>query len=446
MVEPRITSGLRDYLPEDMIPRQQMLDTIREVFEQFGFVPLATPALEQEDILTGGDPYFKMLIFKTHVPNAPLEKLALRFDLTVPLARVVAQYPKEIKKPFKRYQVGPVWRGEKPQAGRYREFIQFDADTVGSYDMMADAEIIAIMYETMTALNVPGFLIRVNNRKILNGLATYAGFDSTKTDAVLRTIDKLDRHGWELVRIDLAVEEKLGGPELSESQVRAIQEFVELRGSDSDILAGVATLMRNSPVALEGVEELQRIREYCEALGVPGDRWAIDLSVARGLGYYTGPVFETVLTDLRSIGSVFSGGRYDDLVSRFSPVTIPATGASVGVDRLFTAMQELGLVKATSSVAEVMVFNFDPLCRAECQRLATQLRRGGLKTEIYTGPEITLRGQLSHAVRQEIPVAVILGSDEVFHGTVKVKDLSRKRQFDVPRGEIITTVSNILNP
>ena len=450
MVEPRITSGLRDYLPEDMIPRQKVLDTIRKVFERFGFLPLDTPAIEQEEVLTGGDPNFKMSIFRTSVPNSPQEKLALRFDLTVPLARVVAQYPDRIKKPFKRYAVGPVWRGEKPQAGRYREFVQFDADTIGSSDMMADAEIIAIMYETMTALGIPNFFVRVNNRKVLNGLAEYAGFTPGKSSDVLRTIDKLDRQGWRAVEEELAMDEKFnqlgertGGAALSSSQIEAIRAFLDLP-SGEELLDEVEALMANSPIALEGTEELRQIQSHVRALGVPDDRWKIDLSVARGLGYYTGPVFETVLTDLLSIGSVFSGGRYDNLVNQFSNVSVPATGASVGVDRLFAAMEQLGLVERRTSVADVMVLNFDPSCRTKCQNIATILRRKGIKTEIYIGAAVTLKEQLSHAVRQDVPVVIILGSYEAEKEICKVKNLRTREQIEVPEADIVSTIDNIL--
>lgn len=449
MIEPKITSGLRDYLPEDMIPRQKVLDTIRRVFECFGFLPLDTPAIEQEEVLTGGDSNFKMSIFRTNVPNSPQEKLALRFDLTVPLARVVAQYPDRIKKPFKRYAVGPVWRGEKPQAGRFREFIQFDADTVGSSGMMADAEVIAIMYETMTALGIKNFLTRVNNRKILNGLAEYAGFDSEKNPEVLRAIDKMDRQGWETVKKELAMEEKFdqlgertGGSALSLSQIEAVRAFLDLPAGE-ELLDEVEVLMANSPIALEGTEELRQIRSHVRALGVPDDRWKIDLSVARGLGYYTGPVFETVLTDLPSIGSVFSGGRYDNLVNRFSNVSVPATGASVGVDRLFAAMEQLGLVERRTSV-DVMVLNFDASCRAKCQKIATILRRKGIKTEIYLGAAVTLKEQLSHAVRQDVPVVIILGSYEAEKEICKVKNLRTREQIEVPEAGIVSIIDRIL--
>ncbi len=246
-IDSSLAGGFRDYLPGEMIPRQKMLETIRGVFERFGFVPLETPGLEKEKVLTGGDENFKSQIFRTD-KRIGWDSFALRFDLTVPLARVIALYPNEIKKPFKRYQRGYVWRGEKPQAGRFNEFMQFDVDIIGSVNMMADAEIIAIMYETMVALGIKNFLIRVNSRKILNGLPESAGFSAEKASAVLRAIDKLDRQGWESVRQELLskkVEEE--GVGLSESSVLKIKEFLDVRKvAKTDVLNAVEALMENS--------------------------------------------------------------------------------------------------------------------------------------------------------------------------------------------------------
>src|SRR3989344_3373173 len=341
-INPELAGGFRDYLPEDMIPRQKMFDTIRDVFERFGFVPLDTPGLEKEEILTGGDPNFRMQIFRAGL-RAGDEGLALRFDLTVPLARVVSAYGEKLEKPFKRYQIGKVWRGEKPQAGRFREFVQFDA------------EIVALIYETLTALGLSRFVIKVNNRKILNGLPSLVGFELTSNAEVLRIIDKLDKIGWDGVKVELA--EKLN---LSDSQTDKLKQFIDIRSdSQEETLARLAELGADSPNIVEGSNELKEIISHIRSLGIPDRMWRIDLSVARGLGYYTGPVFETTLTDIPEIGSVFSGGRFDDLVARFGERSVPATGASVGVDRLFAAMDKLGLVKKEKTVAQVLVLNFD---------------------------------------------------------------------------------------
>ena len=439
-IQPRLGAGIRDYLPQDMIPRQKMLDIIRRTFELFGFVPLDTPGLELEEVLTGGDPNFRMNIFQAGLRNSEDQSLALRFDLTVPLARVVAQYGSQIEKPFKRYQVGKVWRGEKPQAGRFREFIQFDADTVGSSRMSADAEIIALMCATMQALGFKNFLIRVNNRKVLNGLAQYIGFDESKTPDVLRTIDKMDKNGWEGVSADLA-----GNLSFTEADLDKMGEFLSLMSEDPEtLLEDLRVLMANSPTALEGVAELQEIGRSLSALQVPLEKWVIDLSVARGLGYYTGPVFETVLTDLPSIGSVFSGGRYDDLVARFGTANLPATGASVGVDRLFAAMEQLGIVKQEKTVSQVLVLNFDPNCEDVAQKAVATLRDSSIPSEIYLGKELTLRGQLAYAVRQELRAVVIIGSKEKETSTLQVKDMGARNQETTNLSELSSVVKRIL--
>ena len=447
-IKPELGGGLRDYLPADMIPRQKMLDTIRKVFETFGYLPLETPGIEKEVILTGGDPSFNKLIFRFKERDGDSD-LALRFDLTVPLARVVAAYPQELLKPFKRYQVGQVWRGEKPQAGRFREFLQFDADVVGSASMMADAEIITLMNAVIAGLGFKNFLIRVNNRKVLNGLAAFAGFPETKTAKVLRSIDKLGRMGWEAVYQELTTkpvnEYDESAVSLSPEQAAAIKRFLDLRASGKEeVLSAVENLMGNSPVALEGLRELREIVANVRALGVPDERWTIDLSVARGLGYYTGPVFEAILTDLPAIGSVFSGGRYDDLVARFSGNKLPATGASVGVDRIFAAMEQLGIVPKQKSVAQVLILNFDPLCVLWVQEVATKLRSAGIPTDLYLGQETTLKGQLVYAAKQEVPVVIVAGSSEREKQSLQLKDMRSRAQKIVPVGVVVDEVKKII--
>jgi histidyl-tRNA synthetase len=448
VIEPKLASGFRDYLPKDMTPRQKMFDTIRQTFERFGFVPLDTPGIEREEILTGGDPEFKKQIFRTSVGATGESALALRFDLTVPLARAVAAYPNDLPRPFKRYQTGKVWRGERPQAGRFREFVQFDADIVGSKSTMADAEIVSLMYETMTALGFVKFLVRVNNRKVLNGLAAYAGFSEEKNTAVLRAIDKLDKVAWEGVREELLREpgdRNDPGVGLTDAQADAIKRFIDIRGgSPKETLDAVGDLMANSPMAEEGIRELREIMSSVEALGVPADKWTVDLSVARGLGYYTGPVFETILTDLPSIGSVFSGGRYDDLVARFGSVTVPATGASVGVDRLFAAMEKLGIVPVQATVTKVMILNFEEECRGLVEQAASKLRRAGIPTEIYLGQETSLRAQLTNALKQNIPFVVIIGGEEKKAGTAVVKDLRKRKQSVVPFAGIVDALAALV--
>lgn len=438
-IDPRLSAGFNDYLPEESIPRQEMFDTIRGVFELYGFVPLETPGMERIEVLTGGDPNFEKEIFYTKLREGS-DGLAMRFDLTVPLARVVARYP-DIDKPFKRYQVGPVWRGERPQKGRYREFVQFDADIVGTDEMVADAEIIAVMYAAMKALGVKNFLIRVNNRKILNGLPEYIGFDPELATEAMRIIDKLDKIEWE--GVSAALREELG---FDDQQLGKLKAFIDLEAdTNAGTVKAVRELMADSEVAVEGADELGEIVELVAALGVPDKFWKIDLSIARGMGYYTGPVFEMVLTDLPGIGSVCSGGRYDDLMERFSPVSVPAVGASIGVDRLVAGLVELGLLEKKKIAADVLVLNFDDAAKFAYQELATRLREGGVATEVYYGSEKLLKGQVAYAAKSEYPVVAIIGEDELKRGVVQLKDMKRRKQIEVSLDDVLGAVESILN-
>lgn len=438
IIKAELSAGYRDFLPETMIPRQSILDSIRGVFELYGFSPIETPGIEKEEILTGGDENFSKQLFRISRAEGS-DPLALRFDLTVPLARVIAQYPNELKRPFKRYQIGRVWRGERSQAGRYREFTQFDADIVGSDSMMADAEIIAVMYGVMRKLGIENFKIRVNNRKILNGLPEYADFPKEKIGAVLRSIDKLDKKSWGPVGEEL---EALG---LSKDQIDALKKFVTLRGKNStDALSQLKKLMKVSPLAQEGIKELEEVVAHVGALGVPDDAWVVDFSVARGLGYYTGPVFETTLTDIPEIGSVFSGGRYDGLVERFSPTAVSATGASVGVDRLFAALEKLGKIKKEQTVAKVVVLNFDPVAREYIQEVAAKLRGDGISTDIYLGSEESLKGQLAFALKTGAPIIIIAGEEEMKKKTVQIKNTIERSQEEAKASEAPERVWSIL--
>lgn len=444
-ITPRTVSGFRDYLPEDMIPRQKMFDTIRGVFERFGFVPWETPGIEKEEILTGGDPDFKKEIFKISTRNKEDKGLALRFDLTVPLARVVAQYQNEMKRPFKRYQMGLVWRGERPQSGRYREFAQCDADIVGSSNMMADSEIIAVIYEIMTALGIRNFLIRVNNRKILDGLPKYIGFPANRLEAVLRLIDKLDKLGWDGVSSELTAKNKKNGVDFSKKQIGKLKNFLEINNKNQlRVLEVISATINDSPSVNAGVEELSQIAKNLHVLGVRDDKWAVDLSIARGFGYYTGPIFECVIGNLAGIGSVFGGGRYDRLIEKFSGVSIPATGVSAGIDRLFLAMDKLNLLEKKKTLSQIFILNFEKNCETYYQEIATILRKAGFPTEIYLGKEDTLRGQLAYALNLIVPIVIIAGTDEKDKKTVQIKDVRNRRQIEAKIENLIKEIRDIL--
>jgi histidyl-tRNA synthetase len=352
----------------------------------------------------------------------------------------VSLYPEDIEKPFKRYQVGKVWRGEKPQAGRFREFIQFDADIVGTTRTSADAEVISLIYETLKALGFTKFIIRVNNRKILNGLPQFAGYDPAANADVLRVIDKLDKISWE------GVSGELSDLSLGQPQLEKIKQFLDLQSLVSkDALSRLSELMSASTEAVEGIKELNDISSSVKALGVPDEFWTVDLSVARGLGYYTGPVFETTLLDIPEIGSVFSGGRYDGLVSRFSAQNLPATGASIGVDRLFSAMEKLGIVKREQGIARVIVLNFDPNGEEYCQRIVAMLRASGIPTEFYLGKEKTIKGQLAYAVKREFGVVIIAGGSEQSKSTAQVKDMIARTQQEFGLDSLLSAVKGVLS-
>jgi len=438
-INPELESGFRDYLPEEMIVRQMMCDKIRATFERFGFLPLDTPGIEKEEVLTGGDANFSKQIFRAGLKGGD-ENLALRFDLTVPLARVVSLYQDKLPRPFKRYQMGKCWRGERPQAGRFREFVQFDADIVGSARMSADAEIVALMYEVMIVLGLKNFQIKINNRKILNGLSDFIGYDSKSNADVLRIIDKLEKIEWEGV-----VKELKEVVKIDEIQINKLKQFLDFRSLPfSETINKISKLMSGSAIAMEGINELVEMSKNISALGVPEKFWQIDLSVARGFGYYTGPVFETVLTDLPSIGSVLSGGRYDDLVSRFSAQNLPAVGASVGVDRLFVGMEKLGLIKKSKTLTKAIVLNFDKEAEDYCQKIVTMLRKNNIDSEIYLGKEVNLKGQLSYALTQEIPIVLIAGDKEKQSNTVQIKNVVSREQMEVSFEDIAKIVQKIL--
>ena len=423
-------SGFRDIGPEESALKRWVVRTIEGIYMRYGFVPIETPIVEFAEILADEVTDFNLFMVS---PSKERQKgtavaLAMRFDQTVPLARFVSENS-AITKPFKRYVFGPVFRGESPQAGRYRQFDQFDADIVGSNRTIADAEIISLMYETLTALGVTNFKINVNNRKILNGLAAYVGFPTELSTDVLRVIDKLGKIGWEGVESEIS--SLLEGAFTAE-QSKKLQDFVDLRGSNEEVVNSVLKMMKNSPQAVEGAWELGDITTLVDALGVPRSAWQIDLAVARGLGYYTGTVFETTLLDLPSIGSVFSGGRYDDLVSRFCKDSIPAVGASVGVDRLFAALETLKLVPKRKTNTKVVVLNFEADAEAYCSQIVGILRRAGISTELYLGKEKSIKGQLTYALKQEVPVIIIAGGRECDAKTAQVKDVEKRTQVAVP--------------
>ncbi|MEK7478107.1 MAG: histidine--tRNA ligase [Patescibacteria group bacterium] len=448
-IKPELLGGFQDFLPSNMIARQKMISTIQRVYELYGFLPLDTPCMERWDVLTGGSADFSKSIFVSKIVRGEEDKnevfdeqdFALRFDLTVSLARVIAAYP-QLSKPFKRYQIGKVWRGESPQHGRYREFMQFDIDTIGSRSMLADTEIIQVMYEVMRALGIDKFLIRFNNRKILNSVAEMVDCGQRSKD-LYRIIDKLDRIGKNGVLAELCRPPDNKYDEsalaLSPEQAELISRFLDIRSLDSNATLSVLEDFFGSDQATgrDGILELRQIVRNLKELAIPEDKWTIDLSVARGLDYYTGPVFETTLLDCPEIGSVFSGGRFDGLTNRFlSGSNIPGVGASVGVDRLVAALEKLGKLEKQETVAKVLVTVFGPDLMPASLRFAKSLRQADIKTELYISEE-PFKAQIAYAVKQEIPFVVIIGPDEEAKGLVSLKDMKERYQVTLTKDDCL---------
>jgi len=462
-VQPRLSRGLRDLLPDQMLAREAMVSTIRQVYELYGFVPLSTPAIEYLDVLSGSaGQETQQSIFR--VTNPEQESLGLRFDLTVPLARVIAQYP-DLPRPFRRYQVSSVWRADKPDKGRFREFTQFDLDSVGTESEIADTEIIAGMCDTLSALHIERTLVRFSSRAVLNLLISFAGIPAEQASDVFRVLDKLDKVGMEKVRLELMEGYKdesgdfIRGLELTAEQVDRIERFLAIKGdSRRDVLARVRDLFGASP----DIDCIERISNHLYALGYGDDRVALDLSIARGLAYYTGPVFEAVLLDAPQFGSVFGGGRYDNLVTRFLGERIPAVGASIGVDRLLAALSYLGAIREEKSTARVLITNMDPALAGEYLQMTWELRRAGIPTELYLGTAKGPGKQLKYADQYEIPLAILYGSNEHAQQSVTVKNMAvgraksagvgdrgawlaeRPGQTTLPRGELVEGIRRLL--
>ncbi|MCP5354579.1 MAG: histidine--tRNA ligase [Rhodobacteraceae bacterium] len=477
--------GFRDYFGAEVSERKAMLDTIAEVYHRYGFDPLETSAVETVEALGKFLP-------DVDRPNEGVfawqeedqDWLALRYDLTAPLARVAAQYRNDLPAPYRRFAMGPVWRNEKPGPGRFRQFYQCDADTVGSGSVAADAEICAMLADALEAVGIPrgDYVVKVNNRKVLNGVMEVAGVldpaDPEKfaheRGIVLRAIDKFDKFGDAGVRalIGAGRMDESGdftkGAGLSDEQADTVMGFMNARAANNEgTILKLMTLVSGSAVGQEGVHELQSIADLLAAQGYGPDRIVIDPSVVRGLGYYTGPVYEAELTfeildekgRKRQFGSVAGGGRYDDLVKRFTGQSVPATGVSIGVDRLLAALRAKGRIAAdTRGPVVVTVMDRDRM--ADYQAMATELRRAGIRAEVYLGNPKNFGNQLKYADKRNSPVAIIQGGDEAARGVVQVKDLflgariaaeasheewkAQPAQTEVARDALVTEVRRIL--
>jgi histidyl-tRNA synthetase len=432
LIEPRTLKGFRDYLPEAQIPREWLIDTAKRVYRSFGFLPIDTPALEYEEILAGkgGEESDKQMYrFEDHGGR----RVAMRFDLTVPLARFVAQHSNALGMPFKRYHIASVWRGENTQRGRYREFMQCDFDTIGTESIAADVETVLVVHDLMRAIGIEDFTIRINNRKVLTGLLEALDITS-KSTLVLRAIDKFDKIGLTGVLSEL---ETAAG--LSPSQAQRVATPLLTRQVGEQMCAGPLVQLDTlamppvpaSSTLQRGLDELRAVLSGVEAAGVAA-KIKLDLSIARGLDYYTGTIIETSLGELPGIGSVCSGGRYDDLANLYTKERLPGIGASLGLDRLLAALEELEKLPTSRATAPIFIPYFDEARFHHYLAFAALLRKDGLGVELYPEPK-KLKSQLQYADRRGFTYAIVIGSDEWQSGQCQVKNLENGESAVVPR-------------
>jgi histidyl-tRNA synthetase len=434
--------GVMELLPREQIAFQRMLDTIRRNYERFGFLPVETPAIELSEMLltkTGGETerqvYFVQSTGALEKSGDGAPELALRFDLTVPLARFVAEHEHDLAFPFRRYQIQRVYRGERAQRGRFREFYQADIDVIGkdSLSIRFDAELPAVIHAVFTELAIGPFTIQLNNRKLMRGFLEGLGVaDAERQALVLREVDKLDKRGADAVRATLTGE-AFG---LAFDVADRLLAFVRVRSTGhDDAIAKLAALGSGTETFKTGVSELRDVLEMVRGLGVPESAYAINLSIARGLDYYTGTVFETTLDDHPQIGSICSGGRYEDLASNYTKSKLPGVGISIGVTRLFWQLQEAGLIDKAESSVQVLVGLLDESRLHDNLQIARELRAGGINTEVQLEARKLAR-QMQYADRAGIRFVAMVGEDEAARGAVTVKDMRRGEQFEIARAEL----------
>jgi histidyl-tRNA synthetase len=405
-----------------MILRRRIVETFREIFERHGFEPLDTPALEYLEVLTGKAGENEKLMY--HFLDQGEREVGMRYDLTVPLARVVAMHQDQLVLPFKRYQIAPVWRADKPQRGRFREFWQCDADIAGSASMVADAEVVAILAEALTAVGLPNFTIRISHRRLLESVALGSGVPAAQAATIYRAVDKLDKIGRSGVRRELR------DAEIEETAAERVLDTVTATGTPQEILDAVVERLEGVPAATEAISELWELFALLPSFGVPADAYQLDLSLARGLDYYTGPVYEASVDDPK-VGSVAGAGRYDKLVGAFLGRPIPATGISLGLERIIEVVDQFGLLPTPTTVADVVVTVFPETVGASA-RIARELRNAGFNADLAVQPNRSLGDQLKYASRKGVRFAVIAGSAELDRGEAALKDLASGEQTSLP--------------
>ena len=428
---PRTLSGFMELLPQPQQQMERMMDILRHTYSLYGFTPLDTPVIEASEVLLakGGGETEKQ-IYRFQKGDADL---ALRFDLTVPLAKYVALHYNDLSFPFRRYQIGKVYRGERAQRGRFREFYQADIDIIGDgkLDITNEAEIPAIIYQTFTSLGLKRFQIRVNNRKILNGFYAMLGLTARSGD-IMRTVDKLDKIGAEKVRTLLTDEVGVSAESADE-----ILKFIAITGGNEQVLAALESYRGRNEVFDEGLDQLNTVVKYLSAFGVPAENFAVDLTIARGLDYYTGTVYETTLLDHPEIGSVCSGGRYDNLAEYYTDKQLPGVGISIGLTRLFYVLGKQGMLNPglPTAPADVLILPMTAEL-APAVTLATRLRAAGVRTQLYTEQK-KFKAKMSYADKLGVPYVVFLGDDEIAGNVVACKDMASGQQTTLPFDETL---------
>ena len=437
--KPRTLSGFMELLPEKQVQFDRMMELLRRSYSLYGFTPLDTPIIEASEVLlakAGGETEKQIYRFTKGDTD-----LSLRFDLTVPLAKYVALHYAELSFPFRRFQIGKVYRGERAQRGRFREFYQADIDVIGDgrLDITNEAEIPAIIYNTFTALGLRRFQIRVNNRKILNGFYAMLGLTSKAPD-IMRTVDKLDKIGPNKVK-ELLLAEDIG---LTGEAADEILKFIAIQGDNGQVLTALEDYRGRNERFDQGLDELTTVVKYLAAFGVPEDHFAVDLTIARGLDYYTGTVYETTMLDHPEIGSICSGGRYDNLAEYYTDKQLPGVGISIGLTRLFYVLSEQGMLNGDMNTAptDVLILPMtDDLSPAIS--FASRLRQAGIRTQLYTEQK-KFKQKMSYADKLGVPYVVFLGEDEVRQGAVSVKDMISGEQNTLPLDQAVVHMKNDL--
>lgn len=432
-IKPRTISGVLELLPNDQIVFNQMVDKIRKAYESFGFLPLDTPIIELSEILlakAGGETEKQIYRF-----NKGDNDLSLRFDLTVPFAKYVSINQNELAFPFRRYQIGKVYRGERPQKCRFREFYQCDVDVISDkLDIINDAEMVNVIYETFQSLDLAKFTICINNRKILNGFFEDLQISDKKVE-ILRIIDKIDKIG------EQAMREELDKISVASQKIDKICEFILIAGNTDEKITKLKQMNITNETFLEGLLELEKVAQYVKEFGIPEDSFKIDLKIARGLDYYTGTVYETFFDEYRNLGSVCSGGRYDNLTEYYTDRKFQGVGISIGLSRLYAQLKEMGLIKTeANSIAKVLIVPMDENASGFALKVAKKLRENAINTELYSNFYKDMKAKLKYADKLNIPYVCIIGENEINENCVMLKNMKEKTQEKVTLKEILDTI------